>query len=185
MAITKMSLIKKHINSSMWLQYLTLVVMSTGSLAALFFVYRDEAGLWSSFYDFYQKSLRGYLFSGFISVGSFLLSLHTFVIVNLKEKLFGTPDYKTIFASSKGIDESKVDETEMYKPLDNLSCFINLSIWLAIITAIAQFTLGISNNSIASIACVFLAILTIFFMLNSLIIIRENIKIFLKQGLKK
>lgn len=176
-----MCLIKLHIDSPIWLQHITLVILSIFSMAGLVCLYKEDISINVEFYEYYQKNLRGYLFSGFISVGSFLLSLHTFVIVNLKEKLFGTEDYKKTYAEALSIEQDEIDESKLYKPLDNLSCFINLSIWLSIATAISQFTIGIANNTISSLVCIWLAIATILFMLNSLIIIRENIKIFLKQ----
>lgn len=161
-------------------QYVLLLLISTAIFAGLIYIYKNSPELNTNFFEFHHKNLRGYLFSGFISVGSFLLSLHTFVIVNLKEKLFGTKEYLETYKLAKGI-ENDVDESDMYKPLDNLSSFINTSIWLSIITAISQFTIGLSTNLFACLFCVWLAILTVIFMLHCLIIIRENIKIFLKQ----
>lgn len=68
-------------------QYLTLLAFSILALLALYLLYRNTPKVSVNFFDFYHKNLRGYLFSGFISVGSFLLSLHTFVIINLRDKV--------------------------------------------------------------------------------------------------
>lgn len=177
-----MSLNNPLINLRIRYQYLWLVIFSILILAFLMHLYRNSPELNTKFFEFHHKNLRGYLFSGFISVGSFLLSLHTFVIVNLKEKVFSTTEYKETFRKARRLSDPKdIDESELYKPLDHLSSFINTSIWLSIITAISQFTLGLSTNFYACLACVWLAILTIVFMLQCLIIIRENIKVFLKQ----
>ncbi|AHK20358.1 hypothetical protein BF17_14355 [Yersinia similis] len=176
-----MNLIKAHINKGLKVQFTVLFLVSVCFLISTHLIYNGDIDCNQPFYDFYQKNLRGYLFSGFISVGSFLLSLHTFVIVSLKDKLFSTESYKNIFADSKNIKVEDIKEKELYLPLDRLSCFLNLSIWLAIITAISQFTVGLANYSPASIFCIWLAMLTICFMLNSLILIRENIKVMLKQ----
>ncbi|KES17413.1 hypothetical protein GASC598B02_008840 [Gilliamella apicola SCGC AB-598-B02] len=133
------------------------------------------------FVDFYQQNLRGYLFSGFISVGSFLLSLHTFVISNIKDKVYLTVEYQKIFADCNNCNIEDIDKQKLLKPLDNLSWFINWSITLAILTAILQFTLGLCAKPLASLICVFFSILTIIFMLNALLLIRINIKIMLHQ----
>lgn len=162
-------------------QYLVLITCSLLTLAGLICLYRHSPELNTRFFEFHHKNLRGYLFSGFISVGSFLLSLHTFVIVNMKEKVFSTSEYKKTFSQARGIEVDEIVDAELYKPLDNLSAFINSSIWLSITTAIAQFTIGLSTNFYASLFCVWLAILTVFLMLYCLILIRENIKVFLKQ----
>jgi len=161
-------------------QYVILIAMSLLILFLLIWIYRDSPYLNNNFFKFYHKNLRGYLFSGFISVGSFLLSLHTFVIVNLKEKVFGTVEYLEVFKKASGSEIVK--QCDLYKPLDNLSGFINSSIWLSIITAISQFTIGLSTNFYASIYCVWVSILTVIFMLYCLMVIRENIKILLHQN---
>ncbi|PWI78540.1 hypothetical protein DEO48_19410 [Enterobacter sp. CGMCC 5087] len=166
------------------IQYLMLVIFSALSLTGLYFLYRNSPDVSTKFFEFHHKNLRGYLFSGFISVGSFLLSLHTFVIVNLRDKVFSTKEYKEAYALAYEITEADIKESELYKPLDNLSSFINTSIILSLTTAISQFTLGLSTNLYACLFCVWLAILTICFLLHCLIIIRINIRIFLKQKIR-
>lgn len=177
----KMCLIRALTRFPVWLQYLLIVMTSMFALLALVWLYRETPEVSIKFHEFYHKNLRGYLFSGFISVGSFLLSLHTFVIVNLKDKLFSTDAYKESYSKLMQINKDDIEEEQLYKPLDNLSAFINTSIWLSILTAISQFTLGLSTNLYACIFCVWIAILTVMFMLHCLIIIRENIRILLKQ----
>ena len=177
-----MTLIKWHISGTLRGQLTVLVILSLLFISLISFIYSDNVVIGDHFFEFYQKNLRGYLFSGFISVGSFLLSLHTFVIINLRDKLFSTEPYKQKFAKANRIEVDKIQEKDLYKPLDRLSCFLNLSIWLSFITAIAQFTLGLANYTPLSITCIWLAILTLTFMLNSLILIRENIKSMLMQN---
>lgn len=110
-------------------------------------------------------------------MGSLLLSLHTFVIVNLKDKLFSTERYISNFKLSRNLPENeKVDECELFKPLDTLSSFINISVWLSILSAVSQFTIGLIDAGVASVFCIWLAMLTICFLLNSLILIRVHIK---------
>ena len=134
-----------------------------------------------AFYAFYQTSIRGYLFSGFISVGSLLMSLHTFVIANFKEKLFTTDRYKQKFAENHSIQIKNIEDKKLLEPLDKLSSFINISIWLSILTAVSQFTVGLADVGILAVFCIWLAMLTIFFLLNCLILIRENIRNMLHQ----
>lgn len=177
----KMSLSDFIIRQRINVQYFILIFISALCLTGLFFLYRNSPLVSDRFFDFYHKNLRGYLFSGFISVGSFLLSLHTFVIVNLRDKVFSTPEYKASFIEANEIDGDDVNESILFQPLDNLSSFINASILLSFITAILQFTIGLSTNLYACLFCVWLAILTICFLIHCLIIIRVNIKILLKQ----
>lgn len=169
------------INKRLRCQYLTLLVLSALVLLGLYFLYRNTPGVSEKFFDFYHKNLRGYLFSGFISVGSFLLSLHTFVIINIRDKVFATPEYKETYSKANSISLENIKDADLYKPLDNLSSFINTSILFSLTTAIAQFTIGLSTNLYACLFCVWLAILTVFFLLHCLIIIRQNIRLLLKQ----
>ncbi|EMH0680420.1 hypothetical protein V5887_000353 [Klebsiella aerogenes] len=169
------------INKRLRCQYLVLIVLSALVLLGLYLLYRNTPGVSEKFFDFYHKNLRGYLFSGFISVGSFLLSLHTFVIINIRDKVFATLEYKKTYSAANKIPLDDIKDSDLYKPLDNLSSFINTSILFSLTTAIAQFTIGLSTNLYACLFCVWLAILTIFFLLHCLIIIRQNIRLLLKQ----
>ncbi|EKS7795069.1 hypothetical protein QMU90_002604 [Edwardsiella ictaluri] len=166
-------------------QYVMLLAVSALVLLGLCLLYKNTPKVSVNFFDFYHKNLRGYLFSGFISVGSFLLSLHTFVIINLRDKVFATQEYKEIYSNATGTPIENIDDNLLYKPLDNLSSFINTSILFSLATAIAQFTIGLSTNLFACLFCVWLAILTAIFLLHCLIIIRQNIRILLKQSNKK
>ncbi|MDM3270918.1 hypothetical protein [Citrobacter sp. Ce129] len=183
MAKRKMNLIDKFIRLSFKAQIWGLIIISWSVIAIMTLFYLNlthHQG--KAFFAFYQTSIRGYLFSGFISVGSLLLSLHTFVIVNLKDKLFTTVRYKEKFLTSKNLAlDAKIDEMELLKPLDTLSSFINISVWLSILTAVAQFTVGLADYGILSVVCIWLALLTICFLMNSLILIREHIKNMLHQ----
>lgn len=174
--------VRTNFKTQVW-SMIAISVIATIIMILVFFKLTNHEG--KAFFSFYQSSLRGYLFSGFISVGSLLLSLHTFVIVNLRDKLFLTEHYRESYAKGKGIhcpvDIEKISEKDLLKPLDNLSSFINISVWLSIMTAVSQFTLGLADYGIISVFCIWLAMLTICFLMNSLILIRENIKNMLHQ----
>ncbi len=183
MVAKKMNLIDRFVRLRFKQQVSGLIVLSIlviGLMAGVYLNLSNHQG--KAFYSFYQMSIRGYLFSGFISVGSLLLSLHTFVIVNLKDKLFSTDRYKSKFRSSRCLAaDCHIDEKDLLKPLDTLSSFINISVWLSILTAVSQFTVGLIDFGIASVFCIWLAMLTICFLLNSLILIRVHIKNMLHQ----
>jgi len=171
--------VRRSFKKQIW-SLLIISIVTTCIIAGIYHNLTHNQG--KAFYSFYQTSIRGYLFSGFISVGSLLLSLHTFVIVNLKDKLFTTDRYKALFANKNNIEDiGKIKESQLLKPLDTLSSFINISVWLSIITAVSQFTIGLADYGIMSAFCIWLALLTICFLLNSLILIREHIKNMLHQ----
>src|SRR5688572_18969941 len=98
---------QKSINKQM--VYLTVISLAIFSVIIFLFnkgYFHLGSSYKEGFYLYYESKIRGYLFSGFISVGSFLLSLHTFVIVNLKDKLFDSESYqKSYIVYKKRIDK--------------------------------------------------------------------------------
>ncbi|MRT40097.1 hypothetical protein GJV09_01995 [Enterobacteriaceae bacterium RIT702] len=94
----------------------------------------------------YKISMRGYFFSAFLGISSFLLSLLTFVVINLKEKMFDSDDYKNIFKKHKGLEsDSDIIKKQLYEPLVVITTLLVFSISCSIGTALLQFTLGLSN----------------------------------------
>lgn len=184
MAAKNMNLIDKFSRLRFKSQVISLALISIVIIVIMTIIYyklTNHHG--KAFYSFFQTAIRGYLFTGFISVGSLLLSLHTFVIINLKDKLFSTERYENKFRQSRQLsDDAKIDQKELLKPLDMLSSFINISVWLSILTAVSQYTIGLIDFGVASVFCIWLAMLTICFLLNSLILIRVHIRNMLYQN---
>lgn len=63
--------------------------------------------------SFYQDKMRGSLFAGFLTLGSFLLSLKTGIVIKIKEQLFDQPEYHKIVANAQA---DGVNDT-VYGPL--------------------------------------------------------------------
>jgi len=94
----------------------------------------------------YKASMRGYFFSAFLGISSFLLSLLTFVVINLKEKMFDSDDYKKIFIIHRELkSEAEIVKGELYRPLVIITTMLVFSIASSIATSILQFTLGLSS----------------------------------------
>ncbi|MGM0825371.1 MAG: hypothetical protein ACQEUY_11680 [Pseudomonadota bacterium] len=150
------------------------------SLVCLYLVSNLYAGCAEDFVIFYGDKLRGFLFSGFLTVGSFLLSLKTFVVVNLKDKLFDSDSYIKKYRAMNALsDEGEIDYKVLYKPLANLTGFLFFSILFSILTAVAQFSLGLLQNFYYVIFCVWMAVFTATLLLNSLRLIRSNLLVWL------
>lgn len=139
------------------------------AIFAAIFCYLDKDI--QSLIDGYQSNLRGNFFTGFLTIGSFLLSLKTFIVVKLKEGVYDSESYKKLFAErtqgQKGAD--------IYAPLKNISHLLFGTILSAIITAILHVTLGLMNNWLAILVCVFAVVFSIVLLLISLVLIRRNI----------
>lgn len=97
--------------------------------------------------DIYRSNMRGYFFSAFLGISSFLLSLLTFVVINLKEKMFDSDDYKKIYARHKKMNAGdEIKKNDLYKPLVVITTMLVFSIACSISTSLLQFTLGLSSN---------------------------------------
>ncbi|RYA41459.1 hypothetical protein DD605_06440 [Enterobacter cloacae complex sp. 3DZ3S2B] len=91
----------------------------------------------------YKAYMRGYVFSSFLGISSFLLSLLTFVVINLKEKMFDSEDYLSLYRKGEGLSEdADVKKSDLYKPLLNITYLLVLSIAFCLFTCILQFSLG-------------------------------------------
>jgi len=132
------------------------------------------------FYDFYDQRLRGFIFSGFLSVGALLLSLKTFIVVNMKDHVYDQGWYRDRYRKRRNLSsDSEIDIKRLYAPLARLSEFLHWSIVMSVITAVAQFSVGLIPNSIVALFCVWLGFFSILLLLNSLRLIRGNILVWL------
>lgn len=168
------------VKASFWRQVALLFLLS---LIVLFF------GLWvgksgvSGFYDFYDAKLRGYLFSGFLSTGAFLMSLKAFIVANMKTHVYDTDWYQEKFRERRSLSPTqKIDKKSLYLPLFRLSEFIHWSIVFSIVTAAAQFSLGLIESCWVSVFCVWLGLFSLFLLLNSLRLLRNNVRVWLRHS---
>jgi hypothetical protein len=106
--------------------------------------------------DLYRERLQTPLFTGFLTVGSFLLTLKTFILLKLKEELYGSAVYQERFERLRELN-SKLTR---YGPLTRLGNMLIYAVLLAFCTAIAQLTIGFSKTWIASAFCISLAVVT-------------------------
>jgi hypothetical protein len=125
-----------------------------------------------SFFDFYAANLRSSLFSGCLTLGSFLLAMNTFIVVNLKKEVY---EHKRYVEIVRGIRKGNPRAT-FYGPLKRLSTFLLYTITVSFVTAISQLTLGVLiTHWIAATICLSLAALTMILLLITLCLIRANL----------
>lgn len=110
---------------------------------------------------FYQINIRGSLFAGFLTLGGFLLSLKTFIIVKLKENVYDHDEYEKRFQRQSKLNNKLV----FYAPLKNLSDFLFWTVASCIGAAITQLTFGLFNCYYTTL----FALLTAFFALSVLV----------------
>lgn len=125
----------------------------------------------------YQINLRGNFFTGFITIGSFMLSLKTFIVVKLKEGVYDSESYKAIFqklSQSTGV-------TDLYAPLKKISHLLFGTILSSITTAVLHVTAGLVSHWSAILICIFAVVFSIVLLLVSLVLIKRNIMTWLES----
>jgi hypothetical protein len=90
-------------------------------------------------WDFYAKNLRAGLFTGFLTISSFLLTSTTFVLINLKTHYYDKDFYKTRFGRRAATGSKRL----FYQPLQNLGTALILAIGLSLTASLSQFTIGL------------------------------------------
>ncbi|MFY8351052.1 hypothetical protein AAEU29_10995 [Pseudoalteromonas sp. SSM20] len=123
------------------------------------------------FNKFYAEHLRGHLFAGFLALGGFLLSLKTFIVVTMKEKVYDNKEYR------KGVVLAKKRKTEItvYGPLKELSDYLFYSIIVSIFAAVLQLTLGLFEHTFTTVLCLYFCILATSLLTHSLMLIKNNL----------
>ncbi len=120
--------------------------------------------------EYYSKNLRGNLFSGFLTLGGFLFSLKTFIIVKMKENVYDHCEYEKKLQKGKKLNPNMTH----YGPLRRLSDMLFYSVLLSIITAALQLTIGLIPHWASALICISFSVTTIFLLIWSLILIKQN-----------
>lgn len=131
----------------------------TFALSAFLLVYLPDRSC--NLFDFYALNMRTPLFTGFLTIGAFLLTLKTFIIVKLKEGLYDSKAYQDRLKTMRNLNP----DLSSYGPLARLSKFLIYCVLSALITSVFQFSVGFIKSNLASALCISLAatIVVIFF----------------------
>jgi hypothetical protein len=141
-------------------------------IAILFFIFHFVGVKAEDVVSFYALNLRGSLFGGFLTVAAFLFSLKTFIVISMKENVYGTEKYEKIFKERKKL----FPELKRYGPLSNLSDLLFLSILISLVAALLQFTVGIFSIYLLVLLCVGFAVWAMEMIFISLFFMRSNLK---------
>jgi len=101
-------------------------------------------------YEFYAKNMRVPLFTGFLTIGGFLLSLKTFVLIKLKEGLYEHPLYKERLNEMRHLNPN----ISSYGPLKRLGTFLVYCVFGSFLTSVIQFTLGVIECDCLAAFCI-------------------------------
>lgn len=117
---------------------------------------------------YFADNLRSPLFGAFLTAGAFLLSMKTFIVVQVKQQIYDDEFYQSEF------DEKNGDQ--LYGPLRRLSKVLFTGVLLCLFASFAQFTIGLFENIYCIYACLTLAIIASFSLVICVIFCHVNIK---------
>lgn len=123
-------------------------------------------------HTYFAEHLRGNLFSGFLTLGGFLLSLQMFIVVKIKEDLY---DSDAFCKHVKAMREIKPD-LEHYGPLRRFSHFLTVAVSACLVTAVAQLSVGLVEKNWASWICIGLAVASSIWFIVVLVAVFLNLK---------
>ncbi|WP_439623387.1 hypothetical protein [Gemmata sp.] len=119
---------------------------------------------------YYAANLRAGMFTGFLTMSSFLLTMTTFIIMNLKAQYYDQTRYADRVKKRRQVGCKR----SYYRPLQNLGIALIASIALSLLTSIAQFTVGLYPSFWSVVVCGTLALLAVGALVVSLIQIGFN-----------
>jgi hypothetical protein len=121
--------------------------------------------------EFYGEKMRASLFAGFLTLGGFLLSLKTGIVIKIKENVYDSEKYlaKVEEAQANGV------ETTVYGPLRRLSLVLSTAVYAALITSALQLTLGLFPKWWAASLCLSVAAFALALLLVAFKLIQVNL----------
>lgn len=151
----------------MRLKLLLLALCSTAVVGSLYYLVSDPAKL----VEYYARNIRGSLFTGFLTVGGFLFSLMTFIIVKMKENVYDHEAYQKRVANQKNLNA----KLTFYGPLQRLSHLLFVSVLASITCSALQLTVGLLEHWLAVLVCLWFCIFALLLLVTSLLMIKKNL----------
>lgn len=131
--------------------------------------------------QFYEKNLRASLFTGFLTMGGFLLSLKTGILIKIKESLYDNKAYIATVEQLRSINP----KLTQYGPLKRLSRVLSFSVFFCLLSAASQFSIGLLMNSWSSAFCLGLSAFSMSMLIASFLVIQLNLREWFKFLEKK
>jgi len=98
----------------------------------------------------YDRKFQTPLFTGFLTISGFLLTLKTFVLVQLKKELYDQSFYKAD-VNYKRLTNPKLT---LYGPLNRLGSLLVLCVLGGLTTAVSQLSVGFIPSRLAAAFCI-------------------------------
>lgn len=121
--------------------------------------------------DLYENELRRSLFVAFLTLGGFLLSLKTFIVVKMKELVYDSDSFVADLYKMRQLTPG----IEHYASLRRFSGLLFWAIISCFVVSLAQYTLGLSSPSWAPGACISGGVFAVYLLILSLVLTQCNL----------
>lgn len=120
--------------------------------------------------QFYGDKMRASLFSGFLTLGSFLLALKTGIVIKIKEGVYDKKEYQ-----AKILNAQELQGKEIYGPLRRLSRLLSTAVFSALTSSGCQLTIGLLSYWWAVSIALTVATFALLTLMASFILIQINL----------
>lgn len=139
----------------------------------------DWLKLWCEFPGYYSDNLRNNLFTGLLTMGTFLFAVKTFIVVKLKEDVFDTDFYHERVKRHRKHNPKKV--IPYFAPLRRLTNLLFYAAIGSLLSAILQLTLGLVSSGWAALLCVFSAVVAVALLIASMMMVKRNLDVWIEE----
>lgn len=119
-------------------------------------------------------ALRGSVFTGFFTIGGFLLTLKNLILTSVRTGVYDQEPYQRLHLQ-------RAANEPLYEGLRNLHALIHASILSAFVTSFAQLTLGLLKREWTAVLCLSLAAGTAALLVKCLFHLRANLQEWFNQ----
>jgi hypothetical protein len=154
------------------LRFLAIIGIGLILLCTAFYRLANSGGLdpatnlWT-WVKLYREGLRTPLFTGFLTVGSFLLTLMATILLRIKE-IYDEDEYEQDwqqYQAQRLAEDPSAKPTAFYGSLRNLGTALLTNVILALFSSILQVTFGFYNSPWAVAICLGFAAMTLLLLL--------------------
>jgi hypothetical protein len=128
---------------------------------------------------FYTDQLRTSLFSGFLTIGTFLFAIKTFLVVKIKEEVLTSENF------IKKMDiKNRIDDTAKINPdsiLVEFTEYLYHSAMIAFICSIINLIFGSICHWSSVALCTLVTVYALFRLIKSMVMVKENLDVWIKS----
>lgn len=129
-------------------------------------------------FEVYDKTYRSSFFTGFLTMGSLLLSVNTFVLGTVRSA-YDSEEQKQTHAALSKLEPGLA----YFGPLERLSDLVYKAMAAAFVTSFSQLSLGMFKTNLTALICICLAVWTFYWLAAAMLDLRATLRDF-KRTLK-